>query len=156
MPSSPSPVEAYLAALPEDRRLTAAAVRTAVNAGLPEGFVEQMTDGMIGWVVPHSLYPAGYHCSPAKPLPFMALAAQKNSTNLYHMGLYADADMLVWFQQAHAEASPRKLDMGKSCIRYKKLQDIPLALIAQLSGRMTVAQWVHLYETAVRGDRAHA
>lgn len=153
MPSAATTVDAYVDALPDERRAAVSALRDAVNAALPEGFVEQMNYGMIGWVVPHTLYPAGYHCDPKLPLPFMGLAGQKGSTNLYHMGLYADDALLAWFQQAHAAASPRKLDMGKSCIRYKKLQDIPLALIGQLCGRLTVAQWVALYESSVRGLR---
>ena len=150
MQSQAPTVEAYVAELAAERREAVNSIRNAINAALPKGFVEQMNYGMIGWVVPHALYPAGYHCDTRLPLPFMGLASQKNSVNLYHMGLYADADLLAWFQAEHAKATPRKLEMGKSCIRYKKLEDMPLKLIAQLSGKLTVTQWVALYEKAVK------
>jgi Domain of unknown function (DU1801) len=150
MQSPAATVDAYIASLPEDRRAGVQALREAIVSKLPAGFVEQMSYGMIGWVVPHSLYPAGYHCDPKLPLPFMALAAQKNSTNLYHMGLYADEALMAWFTAEHAKASPRKLDIGKSCVRYKKVEDAPLKLIAQLSGKLSVKAWVALYERVLK------
>lgn len=150
MQSNEPNVQAYMNSLPDDRRAAVQAIRDAVIATLPTGFVEQMSYGMIGWVVPHALYPAGYHCDRKLPLPFMALAAQKNSTNLYHMGLYADPELMGWFQAEHAKASARKLDIGKSCVRYKKLADVPLQLISALSAKMSVAQWVALYESQLK------
>ena len=104
--------------------------------------------GMLGYVVPHSIYPAGYHCNPKDPLPFMGLASQKNSINLYHMGIYAEPKLYKWFTEAHAKASPKKLDMGKSCVRYKKAEDIPLKLIGELASKMTPKEWISLYESA--------
>jgi Domain of unknown function (DU1801) len=150
MQSKEATVEAYVASLPEDRQVAVNAIRKAINGALPTGFAEVMNYGMIGWVVPHALYPAGYHCDTKLPLPFMGLASQKNSVNLYHMALYADAAMLAWFKAEHAMASARKLDMGKSCIRYKKLEDVPLKLLAQLAGKMTVKQWVAVYEKEIK------
>ncbi|MBL8329825.1 MAG: DUF1801 domain-containing protein [Rubrivivax sp.] len=147
MQSTATTVPAYVSSLPADRQEAVNALRAAINGALPVGFVEQMSYGMIGWVVPHALYPAGYHCDPKLPLPFMALASQKQNLSLYHMGLYADDKLLSWFTAAHAQASARKLDMGKSCIRYRKLADVPLALIAELAGKLTVAQWIARYES---------
>lgn len=150
MQSSASTVAQYLDELPPDRQDAMRALRTCIAAALPAGFEERMHYGMIGWVVPHTLYPAGYHCDPRQPLPFLALASQKQSINLYHMGLYADADLLAWFQAEHAKASPRKLDMGKSCVRYKKPEHIPFALIERLVARTTPAEWVRRYEAQLK------
>ena len=150
MQSKATSVDQYLKEIPADRRNDINAIRGVLKTHLPEGYEETMQYGMIGYVVPHRLYPAGYHCDPKLPLPFMALASQKASISLYHMGLYADAALMAWFQTAHAKASPRKLDMGKSCVRYKKPEDMPLDLLAELAGRMTVADWVALYERMVR------
>ncbi len=139
-------VEEYLSELPAERQAAVRTLRDTLRAALPPGFEERMNYGMVGYVVPHSVYPAGYHCDPKAPLPFMGLASQKASVNLYHMGLYADPSLLAWFTEAHATASKRKLDMGKSCIRYKKPEDMPLALLAELAGKMTVEAWIALYE----------
>ena len=109
--------------------------------------------GMMGWSVPHSIYPAGYHCNPKDPLPFMGLASQKNSINLYHMGIYANPKLLKWFQDAHAKASPKRLDMGKSCIRYKKPEDIPFDLIGELASKITVEDWINMYESGFKDHR---
>lgn len=109
-----------------------------------------MSYGMIGWVVPHSLYPAGYHCSPELPLPFMSVASQKNFVALYHMGIYADNALLEWFQSAYADAVPTKLDMGKSCIRFKRVDRIPFDLVGELAAKMTPDEWISRYESAFR------
>jgi hypothetical protein len=146
MQSQAQTVEDYLSELPAERQAAVRTLRDTLRAALPPGFEERMNYGMVGYVVPHSLYPAGYHCDPKAPLPFMGLASQKASVNLYHMGLYADPALLAWFTEAHATASKRKLDMGKSCIRYKKPEDMPLALLAELAGKMTVEAWIALYE----------
>lgn len=145
-----SAVDDYLDALPAERQPAMRALRARIKSALPAGFEECISYRMIGWVVPHSLYPAGYHCDPQLPLPFMSLAAQKASINLYHLGLYADPALLAWFQAEHAKASPRKLDMGKSCIRYKKAEDIPVALIEQLARRLTPADWIAVYEAQLK------
>ena len=129
MQSKATTVEQYLKELPADRKEAITKLRKVIIKNLPKGFKESMGYGMAGYVVPHSLYPPGYHCTPELPLPFMGFASQKNFIAVYHMGIYADPKLLKWFTDAHAKASPKKLDMGKSCIRYKKPEDIPYELI---------------------------
>jgi uncharacterized protein YdhG (YjbR/CyaY superfamily) len=153
MQSKATTVDAYIAELPEDRQKAINELRKVIKKNLPKGFKEGMGYGMMGWSVPHSIYPAGYHCNPKDPLPFMGLASQKNSINLYHMGIYADPKLLKWFQDAHAKASPKKLDMGKSCIRYKKAEDIPYKLIGELAAKITVADWIEKYESVLKDSR---
>ena len=153
MQSKATTVDAYVAELPEDRQKAIAKLRSVIKKNIPRGFKETMGYGNMGWVVPHSIYPAGYHCNPKDPLPFMGLASQKNSINLYHMGIYADTKLLKWFQEAHAKASPKKLDMGKSCIRYKKPEDIPYDLIGELASKITVNDWITKYETEFKDHR---
>jgi Domain of unknown function (DU1801) len=153
MQSKATTVDTYIAALPEDRQKAVKELCKVIKKNLPKGFKEGMGYGMIGWSVPHSIYPAGYHCNPKDPLPFMGLASQKNSINFYHMGIYADPKLLKWFQDAHAKASPKKLDMGKSCVRYKKSEDIPYALIGELAAKITVNEWIEKYETALKDSR---
>jgi uncharacterized protein YdhG (YjbR/CyaY superfamily) len=153
MQSKATTVDAYLAEVPEDRQKAMMKLRAVIKKNLPKGFKEGMGYGMMGWDVPHSIYPSGYHCNPKDPLPFMGLASQKNSINLYHMGIYADPKLLKWFQEAHAKASSKKLDMGKSCIRYKKPEDIPFELIGELASKMTVDDYIHLYETNLKNSR---
>jgi uncharacterized protein YdhG (YjbR/CyaY superfamily) len=150
MQSKATTVDAYLEELPEDRKKIIAKLRKVIKKNLPKGFKEGMGYGMMGWSVPHSIYPAGYHCNPKDPLPFMGLASQKNSINLYHMGIYADPKLLKWFQDAHAKASPKKLDMGKSCLRYKKEEDIPFDLIGELASKITAEEWIETYEKKFR------
>ena len=146
MQSKATTPEQYISEIPEERHQAFNKLRNVIKKNLPKGFKEAMGYGMMGYCVPHSLYPAGYHCNPKDPLPFMGLASQKNSINLYHMGIYADPKLLKWFQDAHAKASPKKLDMGKSCIRYKKPDDIPFELIGELASKMTPHEWIALYE----------
>lgn len=153
MQSKAPTVDAYLAELPQDRQKAVSKLRSVIKKNLPKGFKEVMGYGMMGWSVPHSIYPAGYHCNPKDPLPFMGLASQKNSINLYHMGIYADHKLLKWFTEAHAKASPKKLDMGKSCIRYKKPEDIPYDLIGELASKITVDEWIERYETVIKNSR---
>ena len=146
MQSKAATVDDYIAELPEDRKSALAQLRKVVKKNLPKGFKEGMGYGMMGYSVPHSKYPAGYHCNPADPLPFMGIASQKNFIAVYHMGVYADPKLLKWFTDAHAKASPKKLDMGKSCIRYKKMEDIPFDLIGELASKMTPDDWIAMYE----------
>jgi uncharacterized protein YdhG (YjbR/CyaY superfamily) len=146
MQSKATTVEAYIAELPEDRQKAITELRKVIKKNLPKGFQEHMNYGMMGWAVPHSKYPAGYHCKPEDPLPFLALASQKNFIAVYHMGIYADPKLLKWFTDAHAKASPKKLDMGKSCIRYKKTEDIPFKLIGELVAKITPDEWIATYE----------
>jgi uncharacterized protein YdhG (YjbR/CyaY superfamily) len=136
----------YIDVLPEDRKEAVSKLRKIIKKNLPKGFKEGMGYGMMGWDVPHSLYPAGYHCDPKQPLPFMGLASQKNSINLYHMGIYADPKLLKWFTDSFAKVSKQKLDMGKSCIRFKKPEHIPFELIGELAAKMTPKDWIELYE----------
>jgi uncharacterized protein YdhG (YjbR/CyaY superfamily) len=150
MQSKATTVDTYIAELPEDRKKAVAKLRSVINKKIPKGFKETMGYGMMGWSVPHSIYPAGYHCNPKDPLPFMGLASQKNSINIYHMGIYADPKLLKWFREAHTKASPKKLDMGKSCIRYKKPEDIPYDLIGELASKITPDEWIAMYEKKLK------
>jgi hypothetical protein len=143
----------YIDTLPADRREAISALRDTINAHLPEGFRETISYGMIGWVVPHERYPKGYHCSPELPLPFLNIASQKQHIAFYHMGLYADPALYDWFLQAWPEHSERKPDMGKSCIRFKRPEHIPYALLGELCTRMSVDGWITLYESQLRPDR---
>lgn len=146
MQSQASTPAEYVASLPDERRGAIDAVRKAINKNLPKGFEEGMGYGMLGWCVPHSLYSAGYHCDPKTPLPFIGLASQKNHIALYHMGIYSSTPLLDWFQAEWPKHSSKKLDMGKSCIRFKKPEDIPVALIGELCSKMTPQQWIDIYE----------
>ena len=146
MQSKATTAEAYLAELPEDRKAAIQKLRAEIKNKLPKGFKEEMSYGMIGYVVPHTIYPAGYHCTPQLPLPFLALASQKNFIAVYHMGVYADPALLQWFTTEYANAGVGKLDMGKSCIRFKKPENIPYELIGKLCGKITVEEWIGMYE----------
>ena len=147
MQSSASTVEAYLAELPDERRAIVAAVRDTVLANLDPAYAEGMGYGMIGWSVPHSVFPAGYHCNPKLPLPFASLASQKNHVSLYLMGLgEPESEDVVWFRQAWAASGKKKLDMGKACIKFKKLDDIALDVIGEAIKRMPAARYIALYQ----------
>lgn len=143
-------LEDYIAQVPEERQAIMEELRDTIKDNLPEGFEEGMNYNMIGYYVPHSIYPDGYHCDTSLPLPFMNIASQKNSINLYHMGIYAKPDLLDWFVAEYPKYSKRKLDMGKSCIRFKKIEEIPMELIADLCKKMTVDEWIEIYETNVK------
>ena len=153
MQSKATTVETYIAELPEDRQKAIVQLQKVIKKNLPKGFEEVMSYGMIGYVIPHKLYPAGYHCDPKLPLPFFAMASQMNSINLYHMGIYADSKLYKWFTEAHAKASPKKLDMGKSCVRYKKMEDIPFELIGEIVSKMTPTDWISRYESTFKKDK---
>lgn len=142
--------EDYIEQLPNDRKDPISKLRSIINQNIPHGFAEQMSYGMIGWVVPHSVYPAGYHCDPKLPLPFLSIASQKNFVAVYHMGVYASPELMEWFLKEYPKYSSRKLDMGKSCIRFKKLEEIPYQLIADLVKKMTPKDWIDQYESAFK------
>ena len=142
--------EEYIALLPEDRQPIVEKLRTIIKKNLPKGFEEGINYKMLGYYVPHSIYPDGYHCDPKLPLPFMNLASQKNSINLYHSGIYAKKELYDWFVAEYPKHSKRKLDMGKSCIRFKYIDDIPYDLIAELCTKLTVNEWINIYESAVK------
>lgn len=138
--------EDYISELPEEKQEAVRKLRMTILDNLPKGFTETMGYGMIGYVVPLSLYPKGYHCDPQLPLPFINLAAQKNHIAVYHMGLYADPVLLDWFTKAYEKTGMGKPDMGKSCIRFKKPEKIPYALIGELVSKMQVNDWIARYE----------
>ena len=143
-------VDGYIAALPEDRQAPIEKLRNVILSNLPEGYEEQIAYGMIGYVVPLSKYPKGYHVKEGEPLPFLSLASQKNYIALYHMGLYVDPAVEAWFAKEYADRVPTKLDMGKSCIRLKNPAHIPYDLIGELCQKITVEQYLHTYETAIK------
>ena len=136
----------YVDSLPDERKSVIENIRKTVLDNLPEGFEETMGYGMLGYVVPHSIYPSGYHCDPKTPLPFISVASQKNFIAFYHMGIYADETLLNWFVAEYPKHCKTKLDMGKSCIRFKKMNDIPYELLGQLVAKMSVQDWISLYE----------
>jgi len=137
----------YLDALPEERKAAMNQLRKTVIENLPTGFQEAMSYGMLGYVVPHDLYPKGYHCQPELPLPFINIASQKNFIAFYHMGIYADKNLHNWFVTVYPKHTKLKLDMGKSCIRFKKMADIPYQLIAELVSKISVEDWISSYES---------
>lgn len=140
-------VEDYISKIPEERQEVFRKIFNAVNDNLPQGFKENISYGMVGWAVPLETYPAGYHCTLGSPLPFISLASQKNFIALYHMGIYAKPELLDWFVAEFPKYSKRKLDMGKSCIRFKNRDDIPFELLAEVSKKITVQDWISIYET---------
>jgi len=142
--------EQLIANCPEERREAMARLRKTILDNLPTGFKEGIGYGMIGYAVPHSLYPAGYHCDPKLPLPFMSFASQKNFIAFYHMGLYADKELLDWFVNEFQQVSKTKLDMGKSCVRFKKPDQIPFELIGKLVSKMSPEDWISIYEKALK------
>jgi uncharacterized protein YdhG (YjbR/CyaY superfamily) len=146
MQSKVTSVEEYMQSLPEERKEAMEKLRKEIKKNLPKGFREEMNYGMIGYVVPHSIYPNGYHCDPKLPLPFMNIASQKNFIAIYHMGVYGDKKLYDWFTKEYEQQATTKLDMGKSCIRFKKPASIPFKLIGQLAAKMTVQDWITAYE----------
>jgi len=146
MKTTGATVEEILENIPEDRKEAFHKLHQTILDHLPTGFELGISYGALGYVIPHTLYPAGYHCKPSEPLPFASLASQKNSINFYHMGIYADPALLNWFVAEYPKHSAQKLDMGKSCIRFKKLDQIPYDLIGALMQKMTAQQWIDLYE----------
>lgn len=146
MQSSAQTPQSYLEQLPPDRREAISRLRTIFNQSLPQGFEEIMSSGMINYVVPFSLYPPGYHCKPVQPLPFLAIASQKNFVAVYHMGLYSQPALLEWFLAEYPKHTNAKLDMGKSCIRFKKVDAIPYALFEELAKKITPDDWIAIYE----------
>ena len=150
MQSKAPTVAAYLKELPDDRRAAVKKLRKTIKDNLPEGFKETMGYGMPAYVVPKKLYPKGYHCNPKLPLPFLNFASQKNFVGLYHMGIYADPELLAWFRKQWPKHVSTKLDMGKSCIRFKKPDAIPFELVGELCQKMTPEDWIARYEAQIR------
>jgi len=150
MQSKATSVEQYLTELPKERIDAVSQLRDIIIQNLPSGFKEIMNYGMPGFVVPHSIYPNGYHCNPKLPLPFISYASQKHFIAFYHMGIYANPDLLKWFVDEYPKYCNTKLDMGKCCIRFKKPENIPFELIAKLTQKMTVNNWVSIYEENIK------
>ena len=140
----------YLKELPVDRKEAVTRLRETIVKNLPNGFAEEMSYGMLGFVVPHTLYPHGYHCDPKLPLPFVSIASQKNFIAFYHMGMYAKPELLKWFTTEFSKHSTAKLDMGKSCLRFKKPEHIPYELLGELVRKMTVKDWIAIYEKNIK------
>ncbi|MFT3980027.1 MAG: DUF1801 domain-containing protein [Ferruginibacter sp.] len=150
MPSKATSIAAYLDELPEERKTAMKKLYTLVKKNLPKGFADSMQYGMISFVVPHSIYPDGYHCKPSDALPFMSIASQKNFISVHHLGIYGDAALAKWFTDAYAKLEIGKPDMGKGCIRFKKPEKIPFELIAELSKKITVKDWIGTYEKWIK------
>jgi len=140
----------YIEAIPEERKEVMQNLRQVILDNLPKGFSEVMNYGLIGYVIPHEKYPNGYHCDPKLPLPFMNIASQKNFIAVYHMGIYANKELMDWFVGEYPKYVKTKLDMGKSCIRFKKIDQIPLQLIGELAAKMTPEQWIEIYEANIK------
>ena len=140
----------YISNLPEDRQLKLQKLREVIKQNLPKGFEETMNYGMIGYVVPHSIYPDGYHCDPSMPFPFINISSQKNHITVYHLGMYAQPKLLEWFLDEFKKFSPKKPNMGKSCIRFSKTQEIPYQLIGDLASKLKPLEWIAIYESQTR------
>jgi uncharacterized protein YdhG (YjbR/CyaY superfamily) len=140
----------YISNLPDDRKEVISKLRSTILNNLPTGFEEIVSSGMLGYVVPLSLYSQGYHAGKNQPLPFINLASQKNYISLYHLGLYADDKLLKWFSESYEKIVAQKLDIGKSCIRFKKLDSIPFKLIGELVTKMSPQQWITQYEKSLK------
>jgi hypothetical protein len=150
MQSKATTPDQYVKELPADRKAAIESLRREIKKHLPKGFVETMNYGMIGYVVPHSLYPGGYHCTPELPLPFANIASQKNFIAFYHMGVYGSPKLLKWFTDEYPKhVKNARLDMGKACMRFKKPEDVPVKLLGELMGKITVEEWIRIYETNI-------
>lgn len=146
MKANGNTVQEILCNMPNDRSEAFNKLHEVIVKSLPKGFEAAISYGGLGYVVPHSIYPNGYHCKPSEPLPFAGIASQKHSINFYHMGIYSDPTLLDWFVKEYPNHTKQKLDMGKSCIRFKKFDDIPYNLIAALMKKMGVQDWINIYE----------
>ncbi len=153
MQSKATSPQQYLDELPEDRKEPILKLRQQILDNLPKGMEEQMSYGMLGYVIPHSVYPAGYHCDTSLPLPFMNLASQKNFIGVYSMVIYAKQEIYDWFTSEYAKRCKYKLDMGKSCIRLKKMNDIPFELIGELTAKISAEEWIEIYENAIKNRK---
>lgn len=142
--------EEYISSVCDDKKQAIMQLRTVVQTNIPNGFIETIQYNMISYCVPQSIYPQGYHCDPRLDLPFISIAAQKHCITLYHMGIYADTALLDWFTKEYQIQCSSRLDMGKSCIRFKKMNDIPYALIAALVKKISPQDWIAMYETNLK------
>lgn len=143
-------LEEYIVNIADKHKLSVNKIRNIIKQNIPSGFEEMLNYGMIGYVVPHDLYPKGYHCDPTLPLPFINIASQKNFIAFYHMGIYAMPELYSWFIDEYAKLDLKKIDMGKSCIRFKKPDDIPFELIGELASKISAEKWISVYENTFR------
>lgn len=143
-------IDKYISLIPEERRVAFKRLHSVIKKNLPEGFSEVISYGSPAYIVPHSIYPAGYHCKPSEPLPFIAIACQKHFIGFYHMGVYANPDLLKWFQAEYAKLDIGKLDMGKSCVRFKNMNKIPYDLLGELVTKISVNEWIEVYESGLK------
>ncbi|MBS1627403.1 MAG: DUF1801 domain-containing protein [Bacteroidetes bacterium] len=150
MKANGNTVQEILNNVPEDRKEAFNKLHNIIVKNLPKGFEAAISYGGLGYVVPHSIYPSGYHCNPKEPLPFSGISSQKNSINLYHMGIYSNPKLFDWFVSEYPKHSKQKLDMGKSCIRFKKMNEIPFNLIGELMQKMSVSEWINIYENNMK------
>lgn len=150
MTSDAKSVQDYLLEIPQDRKPAFEKLRKEILDNIPEGFREEISYGMPGYVVPHEIYPEGYHCNPKEPLPFVSIANQKKFIGFYHMGMYADQELSNWFSEEYKKRAKYKLDMGKSCVRLKRMDDIPFDLIGELMQKITVKDWITTYESTIK------
>jgi uncharacterized protein YdhG (YjbR/CyaY superfamily) len=146
-------VEEYFAQIPDERKPALKKLWDTIRDNIPEGFTEEINFGLPGFVVPHKRYPDGYHVDPKQPLPFINIASQKNFIALYHMGVYSNPDLLKWLTENYQKHSNTKLDMGKSCLRFKKIEQIPYQLIGELVSKITVDDWIRMYEREIKNRR---
>src|SRR3970282_1024977 len=153
MQSTAKTVNDYINELPEERKTAFLKLRESILNTIPKGFEEQISYGMLGYVVPHSIYPNGYHCTPKLPLPFISIGSQKNFIVMHHLGIYANPKLLEWFTAEYPKHANHKLDMGKGCIRFKKIDQIPFDFIAQLAGKISVEEWIECYETQLKNRK---
>ena len=150
MKSDALTIDQYLKELPDDRKEAIENIRKSILKNLPQGFQEVLSYGMIGYVVPHSIYPNGYHCNTKLPLPFINIGSQKNFISLHHLGLYFDENLVNWFSSEYSNHSKNKLDMGKGCVRFKKINEIPLDLIGELVTKISVESYIETYEKSLK------
>ena len=137
----------YFSLLPDDRRDVMKKLWETICDAIPLGFEAYVSYGMPGFAVPFSRYPSGYHCDPKQPLPFLNIASQKSHIAFYHMGMYAMPELLAWFEAEYPKHAKSKLDMGKSCVRFKKPDQIPFALLSELLKKVSVEDWISVYES---------
>ena len=150
MTSKAKTPDEYIASLPEERKSAMTQLRNTILENIPKGFHEEISYGMIGYVVPHSIYPKGYHVNPKLPLALINIASQKNNITIHHIGLYSDKKLLEWFVGEYPKHSKTKLDMGKGCVHFKKIDQIPFALVGELVAKISVEDWIAWYEKALK------
>ncbi len=146
-------VAEYIEQIPDNQKELFLSILNIIRKNIPQGFEECINYKMPSWVVPHSLYGSGYHCDPKLPLPFLAVGIQKNSVNLYHMGIYADTELYNWFINEYDNLDLKKLDIGKSCMRFKKIEEFPKNLVGDLIQKTNPTDWINIYEKAFKNPK---